>query len=276
MKKNRINKPSFIFIISLLIFSCEEPSSIDEPFPITEINFDYLQGSNKLYISAKVSQRYMNSSLDSVEVLWNGINASNSNDTLRLYDDGSEGDMLASDNIFSRKILNSNSIILNVIPKSAKDSVFLLVQSAYKGRLIKSQVEFFVLGNIHPKVGSIVLPQSVDRPSPNVDPNIVNTVKFTVSASASDANGLDDIKRVFFRSYHTGLDSLMNNGNPILLLDDGSGPSGNGDLQKGDGTFSRTISISENALVGIYNWTFEAQDKSNAYSDTIKRTIVVK
>ena len=95
MKKNRINKPSFIFIISLLIFSCEEPSSIDEPFPITEINFDYLQGSNKLYISAKVSQRYMNSSLDSVEVLWNGINASNSNDTLRLYDDGSEGDMLA-------------------------------------------------------------------------------------------------------------------------------------------------------------------------------------
>jgi hypothetical protein len=55
-----------------------------------------------------------------------------------------------------------------------------------------------------------------------VDPNIVNTIKFTVSANASDANGLDDIKRVFFRSYHIGLDSLMNNGNPILLIDDGS------------------------------------------------------
>jgi len=265
-----------IFSIFFLIASCEEPISIVEPFPVSEINFDYLQGSDKLFISAKVSQRYMNSSLDSVEVLWNGISASNKNDTLRLYDDESEGDILANDNIFSRKIKNSSSVILNVIPKSAKDSVFLSVQSMYNGRLMKSDVEFFILGNIHPKIGSITLPQSVDRPTSNADPNIVNTIKFTVSANASDANGLDDIKRVFFRSYHVGLDSLMNNGNPILLLDDGSGPNGNGDLQKGDGTFSRTISISENALVGTYQWTFEAQDKSNAYSDTVKRTIVVK
>ena len=273
---NKMKNVYLIFSIFFLIASCEEPISIVEPFPVSEINFDYLQGSDKLFISAKVSQRYMNSSLDSVEVLWNGISASNKNDTLRLYDDESEGDILANDNIFSRKIKNSSSVILNVIPKSAKDSVFLSVQSMYNGRLMKSDVEFFILGNIHPKIGSITLPQSVDRPASNADPNIVNTIKFTVSANASDANGLDDIKRVFFRSYHVGLDSLMNNGNPILLLDDGSGPNGNGDLQKGDGTFSRTISISENALVGTYQWTFEAQDKSNAYSDTVKRTIVVK
>ena len=273
---NKMKNVYLIFSIFSLIASCEEPTSIVEPFPVSEINFDYLQGSDKLFISAKVSQRYMNSSLDSVEVLWNGISASNKNDTLRLYDDESEGDILANDNIFSRKIKNSSSVILNVIPKSAKDSVFLSVQSMYNGRLMKSDVEFFILGNIHPKIGSITLPQSVDRPASNADPNIVNTIKFTVSANASDANGLDDIKRVFFRSYHIGLDSLMNNGNPILLLDDGSGPNGNGDLQKGDGTFSRTISISENALVGTYQWTFEAQDKSNAYSDTVKRTIVVK
>ena len=273
---NKMKNVYLIFSIFFLITSCEEPTSIVEPFPVSEINFDYLQGSDKLFISAKVSQRYMNSSLDSVEVLWNGISASNKNDTLRLFDDESEGDILANDNIFSRKIKNSSSVILNVIPKSAKDSVFLSVQSMYNGRLMKSDVEFFILGNIHPKIGSITLPQSVDRPTSNADPNIVNTIKFTVSANASDANGLDDIKRVFFRSYHVGLDSLMNNGNPILLLDDGSGPNGNGDLQKGDGTFSRTISISENALVGTYQWTFEAQDKSNAYSDTVKRTIVVK
>ena len=267
-----------IFSIFFLIASCEEPTSVIEPFPVSEINFDYLQGSDKLFISAKVSQRYMNSSLDSVEVLWNGISASNTNDTLRLLDDGSMGDIISSDNIYSRKILNSNTAITNVIPKGAKDSVFLSVQSMFKGRLIKSDVEFFVLGNIHPKIdtSSIVMPQSVDRPSVSPDPNIVNTIKFTVSANASDANGLDDIKRVFFRSYHVGLDSMMNNGNPILLLDDGSGPNGNGDLQKGDGTFSRTISISENALVGTYHWIFEAQDQSNAYSDTVKRTIVVK
>ena len=276
MKINRITKINLILTASFVMFSCEEPSSVVEPFPITEIDFDYFQGSDKLFISAKVNQRYMNSILDSVEVLWNGINASNVNDTLRLLDDGSIGDIIAGDNIYSRKILNSNTDITNVIPKGAKDSVFLSVQSMFSGRLIKSDVKFFVLGNIHPKISSIVLPQSVDRPSANADPNIVNTIKFIVSATASDANGLDDIKRVFFRSYHVGLDSLMNNGNPILLLDDGSGTSGSGDLQKSDGTFSRTISISENALIGTYHWTFEAQDQSNAYSDTVKRAIVVK
>jgi len=273
---NRIKKINLIFAASFLMLCCEDPTTAVEPFPISEINFDYLQGSDKLYLSARVNQRYMNSPLDSVEVLWSGVNSNNINDTIKLYDDGLMGDIISNDNIYSRKILNSSIAIVNVIPKGAKDSVFLSVQSMFKGRLITSEVEFFVLGNIHPKISSIVLPQSVDRPTPNADPNIVNTIKFTVSANASDANGLDDIKRVFFRSYHVGLDSLMNNGNPILLLDDGSGPSGNGDLQKGDGTFSRTISISENALVGTYHWTFEAQDKSNAYSDTVKRTIVVK
>ena len=120
-----------------------------------------------------------------------------------------------------------------------------------------------------------MITSSVDRPSSNADPNIVNTIKFSVTASVSDANGLDDIKRVFFRSYHVGLDSVMNNGNPsyylmmeAVLLDRG--------FTKGDGTYSRTISISENALVGTYHWTFEAQDLSNAYSDTVKRQIIVK
>ena len=101
-------------------------------------------------------------------------------------------------------------------------------------------------------------------------------IKFTVTASVSDANGIEDIKRVFFRSYHVGLDSMMNSGNPILLLDDGESSAGSGDLQKGDGTFSRTISISENALIGTYHWIFEAQDLSNAYSDTVKKMIIVK
>ena len=67
-----------------------------------------------------------------------------------------------------------------------------------------------MLGNIHPKIGTVVLPSSVDRPTSNSDPNIVNTIKFTVTASVSDANGIEDIKRVFFRSYHVGLDSMMN------------------------------------------------------------------
>ena len=268
----------FIILIlkSMLILSCEEPIVESEPKSIADINFNYLQSSKKLFVSALISPSYMNTSLDSVEVLWKGTDQQNTSDTLKLFDDGTFGDIISNDNIFSRRIPNSSSAITNVIPASAKDSVFLIIRSTYKNRKVESDLYSFILGNIHPKIGTVVLPSSVDRPTSNSDPNIVNTIKFTVTASVSDANGLEDIKRVFFRSYHVGLDSMMNGGNPILLLDDGESSAGSGDLQKGDGTFSRTISISENALIGTYHWIFEAQDLSNAYSDTVKKVIIVK
>ena len=95
-------------------------------------------------------------------------------------------------------------------------------------------------------------------------------------SSVSDPNGLDDIKRVFFRSYHVGLDSMMYDGNPIFLYDDGTVVDGSGDLQKGDGSFTRTISMTENATTGTYHWSFEAQDLSNAYSEMVKKILVVK
>ena len=268
----------FIILIlkSMLILSCEEPIVESEPKSIADINFNYLQSSKKLFVSALISPSYMNTSLDSVEVLWKGTDQQNTSDTLKLFDDGTFGDIISNDNIFSRRIPNSSSAITNVIPASAKDSVFLIIRSTYKNRKVESDLYSFILGNIHPKIGTVVLPSSVDRPTSNSDPNIVNTIKFTVTASVSDANGIEDIKRVFFRSYHVGLDSMMNGGNPILLLDDGESSAGSGDLQKGDGTFSRTISISENALIGTYHWIFEAQDLSNAYSDTVKKVIIVK
>ena len=283
MIKNRITKINLILTTFYVMFSCEDPSSIVEPFPIAEINFDYLQWYNKLFISARVSQRYMNSSLDSVEVLWNGTDANNTYDTLRLYDDGMNGDILAIDNIFSRKVLNSDSIITNVIPKGAKDSVFLSIQGMFKDRLIKSELEFFILGNIRPSIDSITYAPVIEKPLQSSNGGALNTIKFTVSASVFDANGYNDVKRVFFRSYHVEKDSMMNNGAPILLLDDGykeDSATGEvndlGDKRKNDSTYSRIISISEEAIIGTYHWIFEAQDKSNAYSDTVKRTVVVK
>ena len=69
---------------------------------------------------------------------------------------------------------------------------------------------------------------------------------------------------------------MMYDGNPILLYDDGTGSDGSGDIKKGDGTFTRTISMTENATIGTYHWSFEAQDISNAYSDTIKKVLLVK
>ena len=272
--KNRITPKNITIILISLIISCEKSGVIEDSYPISDVSFNYLQASNKFFISAYAANRYQGSNLDSLMVLWQGISASDTADTIRLFDDGTKGDMISKDQLYSHKISNHSDSIKNVIPSSAKDSVFFSIMGQYGGKSI-SQSEIFLLGNIRPNIGTVVVPDTVIRPTANPDPNITNTVKFSVTATVSDPNGVDDIKRVFFRSYHVGKDSLMNGGNPIFLYDDGDKDT-SGDLQKGDGKFSRTISINENALVGTYHWTFEAQDLSSAYSDTLKKILVVK
>ena len=265
----------FITAFMLMLFSCEKASQADDPYPISSVDFVFLQASNKLYVSAQIEKGYQGGSLDSVMVLWQGIDASNTADTLRLLDDGTVGDMISKDKIYSRKIVNTSSVLKNVIPSYAKDSVYLSIMAIYSGRKL-TESSTFLLGNIRPKLGAVFVPDTVNRPIANPKPNITNSVKFSVTAMVSDPNGLDDIKRVLFRSYHVGLDSMMFGGNPILLYDDGTGTDGSGDLQKGDGTFTRTIIMTQNATTGTYHWTFEAQDLSNAYSDTVKKVLLVQ
>lgn len=261
--------------IIVFIFSCEKASQAEDSYPISEVDFVFLQSSNKLFISAHAETGFQGGALDSVMVLWKGIDSSNIADTIRLLDDGTYGDLIGKDDIYSRKIQNLSSFLKNTIPVSAKDSVFLSIMGIYSGKKL-TESSTFLLGNIRPKLGTVFVPDTVSRPLPNTDPNITNTVKFSVTAVVSDPNGLDDIKRVLFRSYHVELDSMMSSGNPILLYDDGTGTDGSGDLQKGDGTFTTTILMTENATLGTYEWTFEAQDFSNAYSDTVKKVLVVQ
>ena len=274
MRIFKIKSVSFIFML-IIIISCEKVETVVDPYPISEVDFYFLQASNKLYISTKALKRYQNSSLDSIMVLWQGTSVSNTADTLRLLDNGTYGDLISKDDVFSRKINNSSLSLKNIIPSDVKnDSIFLSILGLYDNKeLVLSSS--FILGNFRPKLGSIFVPDTVIKPSSNQDDNIINTVKFSITAVVKDLNGLDDIKRVFFRSYHVGLDSMMNNGNPILLYDDGI-VDVSGDQQKGNGEFTRTISMTEKATSGTYHWFFEAQDFSNAYSDTIKKVLVVK
>ena len=257
----------------MVVWSCEKTTPPVDPYPITEIDFAFLQASNKLFVSVRATAGYQGGSLDSVMVLWKGIDASNTADTLRLMDDGTSGDMLSKDQLFTRKFSNGSEL-KNMISSTAKDSIYFSILALYSGKKL-TQESIFLLGNIRPKLGTVFVPETVDRPTRNPEDNVVNTVEFKVTASVTDPNGQDDIKRVFFRSYHVGLDSMMNGGNPILLLDDG-GENGSGDLQKGDGSYTTTISITEYAETGTYVWTFEAQDQSNAYSDTVKKILVVQ
>ena len=271
--KKLVPRKLLLIAAFMVVWSCEKTTPPVDPYPITEIDFAFLQASNKLFVSVRATAGYQGGSLDSVMVLWKGIDASNTADTLRLMDDGTSGDMLSEDQLFTRKFFNGSGL-KNTISSIAKDSIYFSILALYSGKKL-TQESIFLLGNIRPKLGTVFVPETVTRPARNLDDNVVNTVEFRVFATVTDPNGQDDIKRVFFRSYHVGLDSMMNNGNPILLLDDG-GENGSGDLQKGDGSYTTTVSITQYAKTGTYVWTFEAQDQSNAYSDSVKKTLVVQ
>ncbi len=256
-------------------WSCTKISPVEVSFPLGKIEFSFLQATNKLFVSIPAASGYKGSSLDTVMVLWMGADSMLTTDTLGMNDAGLSGDIISGDGVYSLKFLNSTGTVNNVLPSSAKDSVFLTVLVRY-GNTIFSEDATFQLGNIRPRILSAWVPDTVARPTANEDPNVVNTVKFPIICTVTDVNGLDDIRKVQFRSYHTQLDSFMFGGNPIALYDDGTGSDGSGDLQKGDGTYTITVSLTETALTGTYNWIFEAQDFSNAYSDTVIRVIVVK
>ncbi len=134
--KNRL-LTIFTLATLLLIFSCEKVSQADDPYPISSVDFVFLQASNKLYVSVEAAKGYQGGTLDSVMVLWQGIDASNTADTIRLLDDGTSGDIISKDEIYSRKIDNTSSALKNVIPASAKDSVFLSIMGIYSGKKIR-------------------------------------------------------------------------------------------------------------------------------------------
>ena len=104
------NQLSTIFTLALvlMIFSCEKASQADDPYPISSVDFVFLQASNKFYVSVEAAKGYQGGTLDSVMVLWQGIDASNTADTIRLLDDGTSGDMISKDEIYSRKIDNTS------------------------------------------------------------------------------------------------------------------------------------------------------------------------
>ena len=98
----------------ILLFSCEDSEIPQEPEPLSNFNFAFLQASEKFYFSINASRSFNNSKLDSVLAFWMGTDSSSVPDTIKLFDDGTLGDIIPNDNIFSRRIANSSSVLSNV------------------------------------------------------------------------------------------------------------------------------------------------------------------
>ena len=96
-----------ILLLALFIAACGESTSSDESLDyISDTQFNFHQNTNQLYISTKVQPDLNGQTLDKVMVEWYGTSLDSTPDSLTLIDDGTNGDIISFDNIYTLKVNN--------------------------------------------------------------------------------------------------------------------------------------------------------------------------
>ena len=261
---------SVFALVVLLLWGCSKlPEAPESADPLQNLQFEFLQYANKLYFAAEVQPDYLGNLLDSVMVLWYGTQVNSFPDKVSLNNAGIEGDIIAGDKIYSRRISNTQLTLDNPIDSSATGLVYLNVQAYYKENQVALE-DSFQLGNIRPIIVQVTFPDTMTRPP---DPYIlVDTIKVQIF----DANGVSDIQTCYMMFQKPDL-SYSNNGNPILLYDDGIINQNMflWDEFAADGIFSRLITIGSDNPIGIYNAYFYAKDFFGEDAEIVMKTVVV-
>jgi len=275
----------FLIITALIFWGCHDSASTpDSDLPVGELQFTYLQNDQILYFAIDVATSHRNSSLGTAALNWFGTDITNTPDYLLLNDDGISGDIIKNDYLYSLKEPNDSLTLMNPISPSDTGRVYVEFQATYGNGSSFMVQDSFYLGNIIPIIVSISAPDTIFLPDSG------GVRSHLVTASVHDANGLDDIRRVGFVSYHVEGDSFLNEGNIINLYDDGSEviiyePNfTSGDEVANDSIYSFRIPVfgpgnPDPALqtkTGTFDWIFEAMDMSNTYSDTVIHRIIVQ
>ena len=275
----------FLFLCALIFWGCpDSASTTDTDSPLGELQFTFLQEDRILYFAIDVAPNVKGNSLETAVVYWFGTDTTSARtaDYLLLNDDGISGDILKNDDLYSLKVIN-NTLTHNPIDDDT-GRVYLDFEATYENNASFMVQDSFYLGNIIPIIVSISASDTIFLPDSG-------GVTFElVKARVHDANGLDDIRRVGFVSYHVDDSTFLNEGNIINLYDDGSEviiyePNfTSGDVEANDSTYSFRIPVfgpgnPDPALktkTGTFDWIFEAMDMANTYSDTVIHRIIVQ
>ncbi len=284
INKERLNNTSkkCLMMLAMVYLSCSEPKDQELGEPIINPSFSFLQDVNKLYFSVNVESTFEGEKLDSVLVFWHGISREGSPDKFTLNDGGVQGDIIMNDDVFAIKILNDKDHLNNDLTDVT--GLVYMDYSAVFGSEIFTLRDSVLIGNIIPRIESVVADTFIQRSSD------ATVSLHLIKAEVFDADGLETIKWAGFTSFHVEGDSLMNNGNPIYLHDDGSEvilyePNiTSGDSIRGDGLFSFRIPVYGTGFedpnfqtkAGTFKWRFLAQDKSNDYSNMVEHEIVIQ
>ena len=282
-KERSNNTPKkFLMMLAMVYLSCSEPKDQELGEPIINPSFSFLQDVNKLYFSVNVESTFEGEKLDSVLVFWHGISREGSPDKFTLNDGGVQGDIIMNDDVFAIKILNDENNLNNDLTDVT--GLVFMDYSAVFGSEVFTLRDSVLIGNIIPRIESVVADTFIQR---STDATVSLHL---IKAEVFDADGLETIKWAGFTSFHVEGDSLMNNGNPIYLHDDGSEvilyePNiTSGDSIRGDGLFSFRIPVYGTGFedpnfqtkAGTFKWRFLAQDKSNDYSNMVEHEIVIQ
>ncbi len=284
MKFQYFNPMRFCFLIipALIFWGCpDSASTTDTDSPLGELQFTFLQDDQVLYFAIDLAPSVRGNKLNKAMVSWYGTDATRmvTPDRLELKDEGESGDIIENDGLYSLKIINDSQALSNPIDNDT-GRVYLDFEATYKNNASFVVQDSFYLGNIIPRITGIGAPDIITLPESG------GVTFITVTATVRDANGLADIRRVGFVSYHLLNDStsiLLNDGNIINLYDDGNEviiyePNfTSGDADANDGTYSFRIPVfgpgnpdtTLKTKTGIFDWIFEAVDMANTYSDTV-------
>ncbi|MBT4143889.1 MAG: hypothetical protein HOE47_01240 [Candidatus Marinimicrobia bacterium] len=274
--KFKLMRFPIITAMALFFIACPGSESIVENVePIQDVQFTYHQEVGELYFSAEISEQNEESFLASVSVLWFGIDSNRTADTLTLNDEGVLGDILFGDGIYGLKILNDTTVIQHVITASDFGSVYFKLRAEY-GSSVVTYSDSSALGNLLPSILSVVFPDTMTRPT---EENIYHIDSIFVSAH--DPNGLDDIQSCFLM-FKKPDGSYANNGDPIVLYDDGTQYPDDSDnpsfwdLLENDGIYSRLITIGSTNPLGTYEATFTLKDWSGLFVEEVKTLEVIE
>ena len=91
---------------SIVFWSCSEPADIEDSIKIENRQFNYHQDVNQLYFAMEVESKYNDQSLSDAKIVWYALSRNNTPDTLNLYDNGLNGDIIMGDGLYGLKINN--------------------------------------------------------------------------------------------------------------------------------------------------------------------------
>ena len=184
--------------------------------------------------------------------------------TLRLKDDGNGADVAAADEIFSGTLSSE-------IPGSRVG----LYSFRFRATDTAGNVSFSVVttsnvsdaANEPPVLGELSAPDTLQLKSNAV-------VVITMTVKATDPQGIDDIRVVYFNSFLPP-DGRASSGNPFNMNDNGN-EALYGDVTAGDGIYSIKINLPPGSRTGNYNFVFEAEDFSGAHSNQISHVVTIE